>query len=311
MNKKKDKKDKKIELHSNPIISVLNMKGGVGKTTITCNLAIEFANMGYKVLVVDVDPQFNSTQALTRFFYNSLDQYFEWQKQRKTLKYIFTSNDENRGLVDNSVSNPIVNLKKENKLVKDAQSIDLIPGDLRLIVDINSNASDRLKIFFKTNHLVDKYDIILIDCPPTWGELTSVALSLSNYFIIPTNLDEFSTVGVKILTDQLKMKIDARDTPLRCLGIVYMFLAQTQSQVGIKTDQRKFHDELHKFQVGDMSSALSCDIHTFETYFYKVDQLVTRPAIYRGEENRWSREYCHKMVDLSYEVLERLNKENE
>ena len=117
MNKKKDKEDKKIELHSNPIISVLNMKGGVGKTTITCNLAIEFANMGYKVLVVDVDPQFNSTQALTRFFYNSLDQYFEWQKQRKTLKYIFTSNDENRGLVDNSVSNPIVNLKNKNKLV--------------------------------------------------------------------------------------------------------------------------------------------------------------------------------------------------
>lgn len=294
------KKKEQLVFMKNPvIISTLNMKGGVGKTTITCNLAIELANIGYKILVVDVDPQFNSTQTLTKYFYSNLDTYFKWQKENKTLKSIFSSPEENTGVSGNLPRNkkPIVTLKKNNI------SIDLIPGDLRLIVDINSTSSDKFRAFFKKDNLKNNYDFILIDCPPTWGELTSVALSISNYFIIPTNLDEFSTIGVKILTDQLSTKIDARDTPLKCLGIVYMFLATTTAKNGIKKDQLRFKNELDSYRNDEMQKKLGLPIKVFSTYFYRENRLITTSAIYRGVNNRQGEEYMHKMIDLTNEII--------
>ena len=72
------------------------MKGGVGKTTLSCNIAIELADRGKRVLVIDSDPQFNTTQTLFKFYTNSVDKYNELREEELTIKSIFNQNQKKK-----------------------------------------------------------------------------------------------------------------------------------------------------------------------------------------------------------------------
>lgn len=293
------------------IISVLNMKGGVGKTTITTNLAVELYNRGRKVLVIDVDPQFNSTQTLMKFYEGGLDQYFQLQEDDRVLTRIFTSSNRNRGLATSDTkefahksNNVIHNLSSNNEL---GSRLDIIPGDMRLIIDINDAASDKFRSFVKKENLRDNYDFVLIDCPPTWGQLTSVALSTSDYYLIPTNLDEFSTIGITLLAELLSDKVDSVDQSLKNLGVVYMFLKQNAAMDGIARSQKPFRTEIEDYLKNKMKDLVKSDVKPFETVFYDDSYFITQSALYfttLAEEHRI--DYKNKVKDLVDEILDRL-----
>lgn len=78
-------------------ISILNMKGGVGKTTISTNLAIELFRKGFKVLLIDIDPQFNSTQSLFKYF-SKISTYFKLRDEGRTITSIF-SGEKGKGIL--------------------------------------------------------------------------------------------------------------------------------------------------------------------------------------------------------------------
>ncbi|MCL1988397.1 MAG: AAA family ATPase [Firmicutes bacterium] len=176
------------------IVSVTNYKGGVGKTTITANLAVGLAQRGKKVLVIDVDPQTNLT-----FSFLKVD---EWQKnfeKNKTIKIWFDA------IIDDQTPPPL------SSLIIQRSGIDIISSHLRLIdMDIDlalklTAASPRQhkNNFIKTysyfrNALQDfnDYDVVLFDCPPNMHAVTRNAIIASDYYIIPAKMDYLSTLGI-------------------------------------------------------------------------------------------------------------------
>lgn len=306
------------------VISILNMKGGVGKTTVSCNLAVELAARDKKVLLIDIDPQFNSTQTLFKYCYNNLDRYKELSENSKTIVGLFRNEDEvTEKKKVNAEKIPYIETlnhtipvipsladTRESARKKNIK-IDIIPGDLHLIVDINASAADKLGAYFFKNQLMNKYDYILIDCPPTWGQLTTVALSKSNFYIIPTNLDEFSTMGTSILANQLEEKNNSLQGKLKSLGVVYMFLNSTTARNGIAVAHRKFKEDLEKYLKTKMDKKVKSEVKPFNTMFYKKNYFVTQSAIYRTQDAVSSNEdYAIKMSDFTEEVIERIGEIN-
>lgn len=185
------------------VVSVINYKGGVGKTTITANLAAELAHRGKRVLAIDLDPQTNLT-----FSFIPAD---DWQKKHanRTIKFWFDA---------------IIYRKKVIPSFKDltinVRGLDLISSHLSL-VDIDMELSPMLtgttpgqqqEYFLNTYSLIreelkqveDDYDIVLFDCPPNFSIVTRNAIVASDYYVIPAKMDYLSTLGIT----QLQKRVD-------------------------------------------------------------------------------------------------------
>lgn len=186
------------------VVSVINYKGGVGKTTITANLASEMVQRGKKVLVIDLDPQTNLT-----FSYIKVEKWRSDYEKNRTIKYWFDS------IIDGTT--PIPDFKQ---LIINVSGVDLICSHLGLIdVDIELAAGlsagterQHRNNFIKTysyikNELIKvekDYDIVLFDCPPNFSIVTKNALIASDYYIVPAKMDYLSTLGINQLKNHVE-----------------------------------------------------------------------------------------------------------
>lgn len=191
------------------ILSIINYKGGVGKTTITANLAAELAFRGYSVLAVDLDPQASLTFSFVR-----VD---EWQKQyeeTKTIKNWYDAFiDEDTDL---DLSSLIIQPKTIGQIMVGKGKMDLICSHLGLInVDLElaaklAGGSPRQT---RNNYLrvhsrfmqglstlgAGAYDFVIVDCPPNFNIVTKNALVASDRYVVPTKPDYLSTLGIVTL----------------------------------------------------------------------------------------------------------------
>lgn len=154
-------------------IAVINQKGGVAKTTSALNLGAEFARMGKKVLLIDLDAQFSATSAV---FGN---------REFDTTIYdvIVTKTDINKAIVKGL-----------------DYGFDMVPSDLMLsAVDLSiASTIGREKILF--NHIKNlSYDVIIMDCPPSLGLVTVNALTACREVIVTVCPEYFSLRGIKLL----------------------------------------------------------------------------------------------------------------
>jgi chromosome partitioning protein len=192
------------------IVSVINYKGGVGKTTIVANLAAELGFRGHSVLAVDLDPQASLT-----FSFVSVDRWRSDYASSRTIKNWYDAFiDETTDL---QLPSLIVSPSKINRIVRDRGGrVDLICSHLGLInVDLElatrlGGASPRqtrnnfLRVYSRFRQglstlSAESYEYILVDCPPNFNIVTRNAIIASDYYLVPAKPDYLSTLGIEQL----------------------------------------------------------------------------------------------------------------
>ncbi len=194
------------------IISVMNYKGGVGKTTITANLAAELCFRGKKVLCIDLDPQ----ASLTFSFYN-VDEWRNKFEKNKTIKNWYDAFIDKDTELDLSslISTPArVNAGMKGRIDLICSHLALINVDLELAVRLVGGTerelhNNYLRVLSRLKQGIEHfnknaYDYIFIDCPPNFNIVTRNSIIASNYILIPTKPDYLSTLGI----EQLKKHLD-------------------------------------------------------------------------------------------------------
>ena len=199
------------------IIAIANQKGGVGKTTTTINLGATLAVADMKVLIVDSDPQGNSTSGLGLR-----------GKFRKSLYHGLIMNESFETL---TVDTELPNLK----LVPSEKT--LVAAEIEL-VDVPEREF-RLKSILDT--VAEQYDYILIDCPPSLGLLTLNALAAADSVLIPIQCEYFALEGVSELWDTLVRVRRTINATLAVEGfLLTMFDERTNLSSQVMSDLRGF-----------------------------------------------------------------------
>ncbi|MBB5873107.1 chromosome partitioning protein [Allocatelliglobosispora scoriae] len=192
------------------VVSVINYKGGVGKTTITANLGAELARRGMRVLLIDLDPQTSLT-----FSFVDPEEWRRDLREARTVKRWFDSlRGDGPGI---SLSELIITPQPVNSYIADAEDgrLDLIASHLGLInIDLDlarglrgTDEERDAGLFRIRGALAEQlhhrdlpdYDLILIDCPPTFNIVTQSAIIASDQLIIPAKADFLSTLGIDYL----------------------------------------------------------------------------------------------------------------
>jgi chromosome partitioning protein len=198
-----------------PVVSVINYKGGVGKTTLTANLGAELAFRGKKVLLMDLDAQASLTFSLVKPDY--------WKTHLANGGTLLEWYDSFESGTPISLSSVVMTPQRVNSTIRAsgrAGQMDLIPShlglinvDLELAADLRGSSLKQSKLNYLKVHrrlaegLKDPafadYDVILIDCPPNFNIVTKTAIVASDKILIPAKADYLSTLGIDYLQRSL------------------------------------------------------------------------------------------------------------
>ncbi|SDL09275.1 ParA family protein [Natronincola ferrireducens] len=272
------------------VISFMNMKGGVGKSTLCVNIAHCLSmHFNKKVLLIDIDPQFNATQYLLPQHKYIEDVY----GQNQTIHKIFQERNLKPSLVDGVVETDIQELSGLEYDIND--NLSLIPGDLRMVNVEKSSATGRehkLTKYIEKNGSKENFDFIFIDCPPTQSIYTLAAFYASNFYLMPVKPDFLSVLGISLFQNAIKEYNEELPHKIKCLGMIFT-LAQERTNHG----SAKMNEIREKYK-----------LYTFDNYMkhsIKVpEHAENNTCLYdMGEDFR------KNIVDLTTEFLNAYNNE--
>ena len=205
------------------IIAIANQKGGVGKTTTSINLSASLAHFGRRVLLIDMDPQGNSSRGL----------------------------GVDISLLDKCIFDVLVNHKKVEKVIIKSvglPKLDLLPSKFMLSsieTVLNSNINETYMLLREALQSVkDNYDYIIIDCPPSLGLLTINALSAANTILIPVQCEYFALEAVSQILSSISRIQDTYNPELGIEGfLLTMYDAKTKLGLEVSTQIRGLFKE--------------------------------------------------------------------
>jgi len=191
------------------IIAVTNQKGGVAKTTTAINLSQALVLNGLAVLLVDLDPQGNATQGIG--------------VELNTIKL--------------SVADLILNKEvSAAEVVYQGDGLDLIPATpilARAEREMVGMTNSELRLGHRLNQLREKYEVVLIDTPPTLGPLMNSALNAADSLIVPVDSSYFAMMGIKELLSEVGEIRQGTNQRLRILG--YLLTMADQTRISAET----------------------------------------------------------------------------
>lgn len=196
------------------VISLLNIKGGVGKTVSTVNIAAELADKGNSVLVIDLDPQSNSTKYLESYDPYGLSTY---------------------NLLKGEEGCYIKKTKYENLWIAPA-NISLIQSESEILADTRKARETRLKRWMSNIEDINEFDYVIIDCPPSLGMLTTNALAASHYVLVPIKIDKFALDGFEYLLNSIEESREEFNQDLKLLGVFVTMDKNTKINRAIKEE---------------------------------------------------------------------------
>ena len=193
------------------IIAIANQKGGVGKTTTSINLSASLATMGKKVLVIDTDPQGNTTSGF--------------------------------GVEKNELDNTVYELMLSECSIKECILNDVIPGVSIIPSNVNLAAAEIELIGVERKEYIlrrevewvkDSYDYIIIDCPPSLSMLTINAMTTADTVLVPIQCEYYALEGLSQLIHTVNLVKERLNPDLDIEGVVFtMFDARTNLSIQV------------------------------------------------------------------------------
>ena len=196
------------------VFTVFNQKGGVGKTTTVVNLSHALAKIGKKVLIVDMDPQGNSTSGLGFYDFDLMIYDFLMENNGKAL---YKTNYEN---------------------------VHIIPANREFSgveIELAKGGDWQFKLKNALEPVINDYDYVLIDSPPSLGILSMMSLIASNYIIIPVQCEYYALEGVSQLMDTINLVKDNFNPNLEIGGVLMcMFDSRTNLSLQVVEEVKNF-----------------------------------------------------------------------
>ncbi len=193
------------------VIAVANQKGGVGKTTSSVNLSACLAHLDHKILIVDIDPQGNSTSGL----------------------------GINKADVDTCVYNVLVeDMEVSDVLVStNVPNLDIIPATIQLAgaeIELVSTISREIRLKKAIDSVKEEYDYVIIDCPPSLGLLTINALTAADSVLIPVQCEYYALEGLSQLLNTIRLVQKHLNNQLMIEGGVLLTMLDARTNLGIQ-----------------------------------------------------------------------------
>lgn len=208
----------RFESKMSRIMAIVNQKGGVGKTTTAVNLGCCLGMLGQKVLLIDIDPQGNTTSGV------GIDK----MNNDKTI-YNVLINEE-----------PI----EANIVETEFENLSLLPSNIQLAgaeIELVPAISREYKLKNALEGVAENYDFILIDCPPSLGLLTLNALTAANTVLVPIQCEYYALEGLSQLMNTINLVQKHLNKDLEVEGVLLtMFDARTNLSIQVVDEVKKY-----------------------------------------------------------------------
>lgn len=249
------------------IISFLNIKGGVAKTTSCVNVAAQLGKEGKKVLIIDMDPQSNATKYLN--MYDS--------KIKGSYEVL---NGEDIG----------IQVTKYDGVYLVPANINLIMSEGEILADTKKSRETRLKKWLSSKK-DNTFDYILIDCPPSLGMLSINALVASNYVIVPLKIDKFALDGFEYLMSSIEGVREEFNSNLNMLGILITMDRATKINKEIKQELKN--------ELGDMlfNQTIRDNVDVIKSTFEST------PVVYLNSRANASKDYKKFVEEMKCRLI--------
>lgn len=207
------------------VIAIANQKGGVGKTTTAVNLSSGLAHQGKKVLIIDIDPQGNTTSGI--------------------------------GVEKGDVNHCIYNILVEDMKVTDViiptntENLYIVPSTIQLAgaeIELVPTISREVRLKNAIDDVRNNYDYVIIDCPPSLGLLTLNSLTAANSVLIPVQCEYYALEGLSQLLNTVRLVQKHLNHQLEIEGVLLtMFDARTNLGIQVIEEVKKyFHEKVFK-----------------------------------------------------------------